>query len=1297
MILNENWIDRMIKNKSKFIKTLLTLIILTVSVKGQFYPQKFFTVDDGLSQSIVNVLFKDSYGFLWLGTTEGVSRFDGKSFKNYNQETGYSLHLVSGIIEKEPGTLWIADYGFGLFEFKNDKIQKIVFDSTLTNYIISFMYRAPNGEILLGTSPGGLYRFVGNSIKRSPLNFSTFFEKVISAAMDNTGNIWVGTFDLGAGFMVDDRIVKTLTTNDGLPSNEIRAILPQKDGKVWFGTGKGLYVLHGEEISDLFNKKYPNSKIMNIYAPDSENVYVNINNQKGGVIHFFRNKIIDEIDVNESIFTKCTLRDNAGILYIGTYDGLAIIPDQTSKNYDQKSGLTDLYIRTITSDPSGRLWVGTKNNGLFYWDKDRFKPFSIKKYGNRFETPTTTLFYQNQFWIGTRRGLLVLEGNKSIHNAATSVADSLEIRKIILIDSTLYIVSKTHLFKFKDNSIFEITYNLKDKVNSFWGVNKDRNGTLWLASNGNGLWTLSDSIWTCFNHDSPPKHIYGVRKNVNGDLLFPSSLGAFWWNGKKLFNIYEKNGYVWDVISSGDNEYWLGTSHGLVHKQGKNQIICSRKNGFVSTEYNIGSFYRGPDQNLWFGGVTGLVVHNSLKRNRWEEPPLVIESIQNGDSTLYLPNTKKGKYEFSDKNIKITYNVPSFKNWSMTRYRYFLEGFDSDTSKFTNEKMAKYTNLSAGNYIFHVYASLGNDNSYFNEASISFYIEPEWYETWWAILIYALVILFTVYYIIHWREKLLRRRNMLLEQRIEERMFELRASNRRLVNEVNERIRAEKALEEEKEQLSVTLAAITDGVIRLDEKGHVILMNAVARDLCGLTHTEAIGAELNSVLSLLDETSFNPTKLDISKIEFNSENKPFTLSAILKNKRTGQNLNIYLSIAPIVGLNTEKHGFVCVFRDVTLEKKAEEETIRMQKLESIGLLAGGLAHDFNNILSGILGNTQLARMVYEKGEKIEKYLIGVEDATKSAAALTQQLLTFSKGGEPVKKQIDLKELLEETILFALRGSNVKSVFFIENKLWLVNVDAGQINQVINNLAINADQAMPNGGTLTVEASNVIETNQTGTLNPGKYVEIKLIDQGIGIPESDLSKIFDPYFTTKQKGSGLGLASSYSIIEKHDGIITVQSEPGKGTIFTIYLPAYEGNVHKSDKESRKIEEGSGRILVMDDESYIRELMQDMLDLLGYESITVSNGDEAIKTYTEALNSDNPFRAVIMDLTIPGGMGGKDAIRELLKIDPHVKSIVSSGYSADSIMANYGDFGFKGILQKPFRIEEVGMMLDEVLNK
>jgi two-component system cell cycle sensor histidine kinase/response regulator CckA len=387
----------------------------------------------------------------------------------------------------------------------------------------------------------------------------------------------------------------------------------------------------------------------------------------------------------------------------------------------------------------------------------------------------------------------------------------------------------------------------------------------------------------------------------------------------------------------------------------------------------------------------------------------------------------------------------------------------------------------------------------------------------------------------------------------------------------------------------------------------------------------------------------------------------------------------------------------CIFRDITGRKRAEEELQKIQKLESIGILAGGIAHDFNNILTILLGNIELARMSLPPEDKASKRLIVAEEAVVRAKGITHQLLTFARGGAPIKKTISVESLIRKSVEFALRGSNLSSDFSFPNGLWLVEVDEDQMLQVINNLAINASHAMPEGGAFVVSAQNeYINRNHVSDLEEGKYVRIDFTDQGVGIPEEHLGLIFDPYFTTKESGSGLGLAISHSIIKRHGGTITVHSVLGEGSSFMLFLPASEKKeIGPEGPEHQKPFSGRGKILVMDDEETVNDIATDMLRHLGCRVETVKNGAEAIKAYKEALITRDPFDVVIADLTIPGGEGSKEIVRHLLELDPQAQVIVSSGYANDPIMSDFAEYGFKGVIPKPYKLIELNKTLQELL--
>ncbi|HUL01543.1 MAG TPA: ATP-binding protein [Nitrospirota bacterium] len=380
--------------------------------------------------------------------------------------------------------------------------------------------------------------------------------------------------------------------------------------------------------------------------------------------------------------------------------------------------------------------------------------------------------------------------------------------------------------------------------------------------------------------------------------------------------------------------------------------------------------------------------------------------------------------------------------------------------------------------------------------------------------------------------------------------------------------------------------------------------------------------------------------------------------------------------------------------DITERKRLTNERLKTQKLEAIGTLAGGIAHDFNNLLQGVFGFISLAKLMRDDKEKSICALENAEKALHMSVNLTNQLLTFSKGGTPVKKRIDLHQVIENAAKFALSGSRT-SYRFIADGLWQAEADEGQISQVIQNIVLNADQSMPAGGQVVIMAKNVRITDKDHVhqLPEGIYIEITIMDNGVGISEQYIGKIFDPYFTTKEKGSGLGLATSYSIIKNHNGLIDVRSEVGKGTTFSIYIPAIESTQRGDNHSTAKIAPTRfGKILIMDDEETIRTVACSLVKALGHSAETASHGKEAIEKYQAALQSGESFDIVILDITVRDGMGGAEAIRKLLEIDPNVKAVVMSGYSHDADVSRYLVHGFKAFLKKPYNVDQ----LQEVLN-
>lgn len=383
--------------------------------------------------------------------------------------------------------------------------------------------------------------------------------------------------------------------------------------------------------------------------------------------------------------------------------------------------------------------------------------------------------------------------------------------------------------------------------------------------------------------------------------------------------------------------------------------------------------------------------------------------------------------------------------------------------------------------------------------------------------------------------------------------------------------------------------------------------------------------------------------------------------------------------------------------DITARKLAEQEQQRMQTLESLGTVAGGIAHDFNNLLMGIFGNLELARLELTPDHPAVKFLDSAHQAMDNARQLTTRLLTFAQGGNPVMETVDLQRRIRENVLFNLTGSNVAAHFDLPSDLWPVKADKSQLAQVIANLTINAKEAMPTGGNLYIAAQNIHEPAELELR--GDYVKLIFRDEGVGIPGTLLAKIFDPYFTTKPGGRGLGLAITHGIVNKHKGRISVESTPQKGSTFTLFLPvdlAERSQAGSLPQRSDAAHPSGWRVLVMDDEALIRKITSRMLEQLGCRVETAVDGRDAIEKYEAALRNGQRFDLTIMDLTIPGGMGGKETIQELLALDPTAKVVVASGYSSDPVLSDCARYGFAGYLAKPFQLNELKQELARILD-
>jgi PAS domain S-box-containing protein len=507
--------------------------------------------------------------------------------------------------------------------------------------------------------------------------------------------------------------------------------------------------------------------------------------------------------------------------------------------------------------------------------------------------------------------------------------------------------------------------------------------------------------------------------------------------------------------------------------------------------------------------------------------------------------------------------------------------------------------------------------------------------------------------------------------------------------DISERVRAEKELQESERKYKTLVETTATGFVILDDQGRVLDANAEYVRMAGRpTLAEIRGCGVTEWTAEHDRVRNAEALATCIQVGF------------VRNLQIDY-VHADGTVVPILinATSTESNGarrIITIIRDMSDRKRLEAEILRSEKLRSIGVLAGGIAHDFNNILTAILGNISLLQATLAVDDHASEHLNEVEKASQRARELTRQLLTFSRGGEPVRKPFHAEPLIRESATLALRGRASACQFTIAPDLAPVDGDEGQIGQVLRNLVINASQAMDGGGAVRVSAENrTVHDEDVHTLAAGNYLAVAIADSGVGISEEHRLRIFDPYFTTKRDGRGLGLAVSHSVVANHCGAITVDSQVGQGSVFTVYLPVAKTSAIVPHASTVEIVRGRGLVLVMDDEESVRQIAGKIVRALGYQVAYARDGREAIDCWQDARAKGRPFDVAIMDLTVPGGMGGREAIRELLAMDPDAKAVVSSGYCQDPVMANFRDYGFRDVLAKPYSVLDVSQALSALL--
>jgi PAS domain S-box-containing protein len=1360
--------------------TAIALLFSGVAPSSGAEPPPRFrhvTARDGLASNWVRSILRDRRGFLWVGTQNGLSRYDGVSFRSYEYVPGQAGGLpfpVAGVLhEDHQGRLWVGSSwsasGMARYDWETDTFVPFPPEpGGLGSARVEVIVEDGEGRLWIGGEAGvdafdpdsGRFRSYPFQARRGGL-----VVPVNDLALAPDGTLWIGTYQ--GIYRLDPRRSETCVPWDpaepGLSGLGRTPVSLLRQGEVlWAATlGDGLYRIDtstGATTRFVAQPgdptRLPTNRLRCLAAASDGRLWIGTEN--GGLSVFdpatgrswtHRPDLDDPESLNSASIWALHV-DRQGIVWIGTYSGglneLSPLAQRFELIGRGPNRLSDPHVEAVLEDHEGNLWVGTDGGGLDRRDgrTNRFRSFRHDR------SDPATLGSDSVFAIAEDgRGVIWLGGWESglcrldpdlgrvvryrndPGDPQTIVSDS--VWAIVVLQSGELLVGTqggADLFDRRTGRFTRLSRRYPGALTGFvFSAIETPAGEIWVggADQAQRLDPRSGVIETFrYAVDDPTSLGRGVVAAIRADsegnvwLGTEGGLGCLPHGASSLRRYTTADGLphdtVTNILEDGSGNLWVTTHRGLsklvgaVHLPDPIPILSfDEKDGLQGPEFGRDASTRGRDGRLYFGGPGGLNVFDPerIQRNL-EPPPVRLTEVRVFDrpvvpgvpgSPLQRAITEATELTLSPSDSSVTFEFTALNLLlpEKSGFAFRLEGFDDRWSYVGTQRTATYTNLPHGRFTFRVRAA--NSDGIWNQdgAHLDVIVLPRWYERTSTRLLLLLALSALVYAGHRYRVRRLTLRERELSLRVEERTVDLN----RLNAELEQRVSARTAeLESEKERLSVTLRSIGDGVIAADVDGGVVLMNRVAERLTGWTLAEAVGRRLSEVFAVVDRETGAPLSDLVQRVVSGGEILELPARSRLQ-RRDGQPVEIADSVAPIRDPESRTVGVVVVFRDVGERLRMEEQIQNVQKLEALGILAGGLAHDFNNLLTGIFGHVDLALRRRPADPGVEGSLGKALSVLEMARGLTSQLLTFSQAGQPAKQPLSLGAALERGCQFALSGSNVTCRLEVPSGLWLCEGDPRQIDQVIDNLLLNARQAMPGGGEITLAAHNLeVPPQAKGSLAPGRYVRLRVCDQGPGISAEVRTRVFEPFFTTKASGSGLGLATSYSILRKHGGHIEVEtSPPGRGAALSIYLPAAAPDRLPPPADEAEARQGQGRILVLDDELYVREVAQEMLEGLGYTVEAVATAEACVLAVTAALAASTPFDLAILDLTIPGGSGGVEALSRLRALQPDLRAVASSGYSVDAVMRDPLAHGFQGGLTKPYTMAELSEVLRKVLPK